>query len=111
MRKWLSLAIAIALALGLAAAAEPATYGGTVMLCIDSGEDAYFDDEFRKGFNELYPGITIDLLAVSPLERLEKVMIMLASGNGPDVLVMEQSYYNTLAPTGYMYAMDDLVAA
>jgi ABC-type glycerol-3-phosphate transport system substrate-binding protein len=88
---------------------EGINYSGKVTFSIDSGSQ--FEDSFRKPFNELYPDIEIELIESSPLERLEKLMIMIASKTAPDVVMMEQAYYTQLAPSGHMYSLDDLVEA
>ncbi len=94
---------------GTQAEKKPSDYSGKVTFCIDTGER--FEEEFRKPFNEIYPNIEIETVEAPPEERFEKLMVMLASRTGPDVLKVEQSYYNQLVPSGYMYSLDDLVEA
>jgi len=90
-----------------------ADYKGKVTFSLDSGfvGEGGFEETFRKPFNEIYPNIEIETIAVSPDERYEKLVIMLASDTGPDVVQMEESYYTSLVPSGHMYPLDDLVAA
>jgi len=81
---------------------------GKVTFLIDSGR-VDLDKNFTKPFNEMYPDIEIEFIEVSPLERLEKLVVMLGSGTGPDLIETEPAYYTELAPNGYLYNIDPLV--
>gem|GEM_PF-3978156 len=82
---------------------------GKVTFLIDSGHQD-LEKTFVKPFNEMYPDIEIEFIEVSPLERLEKLVVMLGSGTGPDIIETEPAYYTELAPNGYLYDIDPLVA-
>lgn len=83
---------------------------GKVTFMLDSGQ-VNLKKTFLEPFNKKYPDIEVEFIEVSPLERLEKLVVMLGSGTGPDLIETETSYYTTLAPNGYLYDIDPLVAA
>jgi|LSQX01.1.fsa_nt_gb multiple sugar transport system substrate-binding protein len=97
-------------AAGVKEKAPTSGLSGKVTMLVDTGH-VDLQKTFVEPFNKIYPDIEIEFIEVSPLERLEKLIVMLGSGTGPDLIETEPAYYTELVPNGYLYNIDPLVAA
>ena len=94
-------------------AAEVSTEPDTIVVMVPPIITNYTDhlDQWIKEFNEIYPHLTIEVIATSWDDNVEKLTTMALSGQAPDIANIDASTMGTYVEMGVAVSLTDYMSA